>query len=260
LLGGDLLHAALAILANRIVFNFGLSLRLRNLAPYLQLGWLFCSRKEVKRLFNPSVSYMFVSIAQALTIQGPVVILGLIANPDQVVIFSTSRTLARLGTSASNILTFSVTPEYSRLFGLGEISRFLHIMRLHFALASAGTLIYTVFTRLTGGFILNYWTKGQVTIVEPFFTLLVLSVAAEMIWTTLFTPLAAINRHIIVSYSFAFLSIAGIGACYFLASAYGLIGIGIALLVIHLVMVVISSKEVISRKPSSVDEMFLDKH
>ena len=95
---------------------------------------------------------------------------------------------------------------------------------------------------------------------EPFFTLLVLSVAAEMIWTTLFTPLAAINRHIIVSYSFAFLSIAGIGACYFLASAYGLIGIGIALLVINLVMVVISSKEVISRKPSSVDEMFLDKH
>lgn len=60
---------------------------------------------------------MFATIGQVLLIQGPVVILGLIGTPLQVVVFSTSRTLARLGTSSANIFNYALTPEYSRLFG-----------------------------------------------------------------------------------------------------------------------------------------------
>jgi O-antigen/teichoic acid export membrane protein len=235
--GYGLAAAAAAGLVANVLFGIGFHIWLRNVAPWLSFGWTHSSRKEIKRLLNPSVSYMFVSVAWAMMIQGPVVVLGLIAQPAQVVVFSTSRTLVRLGTSATSMLNNAVWAEYSRLYGLKNHALFARIFRLVLAVTVAGVLVFIPATILVGNMILTVWTKGEVTVEQPFFTLLVLSVAAEMIWTTLFVPLAAINRHITISYTFAVLSTIGVGGCYVLGVPYGLPGTAIALIAVHLVMI-----------------------
>jgi O-antigen/teichoic acid export membrane protein len=192
---------------------------------------------------------MFVSIANALMIQGPITILGLVAQPDRVVLFSTSRTLARLGTSAMNILNNSATPEYSRLFGLTDTSKFSQILEAHLALASAVALLYALFAVLAGGFVLKLWTDGKLSIEEPFFMLLVFSTAAEMIWSALFVPLSAINRHVRVSYAFAILSLIGIAGCYAGAASHGLTGVALALAGVQLLMIAVSSEQLIQKRP-----------
>lgn len=248
-LGGDLVAAATAGLVTFVTFGLAFHLWLSKVAPWLTLGWMHSSRKELRRLFNPSVSYMFVSIAGALTIQGPVIVLGLIAQPQQVVVFSTSRTLARLGTSAANLFQYAVWAEYSRLFGLKNFALFTRIFRLSVVLTSAGTLVFIPATILLGAIVLSLWTKGQVAVEQPFFTLLVLSVAAEMIWTTLFVPLAAINRHVTISYAYAALGAIGVAGCYGLGIAYGLPGTAAALLAVHVLMIGVVIVQLIEHLP-----------
>lgn len=249
LLGGDPVMAAIAMLVNRLVFTAAIFVWLQSIAPWLRLGWSFCSLKEIKHLAHPSMSYMFVPIGTALLIQGPVVILGLISSPAQVVVFSTSRTLVRLGTSAMNMLNFSLMPEYSRLFGMNNISRFFYILKIHLALVAMGTLIYVIFTIYAGNFIIERWTNGRVAAEEPFFTLLVFSVGAEMIWAALFVPLSSINRHVVVSDAFAVLSVIGIAACYVGATSHGLTGTALALLGAHVLMIAITSEQLIRKRP-----------
>jgi O-antigen/teichoic acid export membrane protein len=247
--GYGLAAAAAAGLVANIAFGIGFHIWLAKVAPWLSFGWTHCSRNEIKRLLNPSVSYMFVSVAWAMMIQGPVVVLGLIAQPAQVVVFSTSRTLVRLGTSATSMLNNAVWAEYSRLYGLKNHALFGRIFRLVLALTAVGVLVFIPATILVGNLILTTWTKGEVAVEQPFFTLLVLSVAAEMIWTTLFVPLAAINRHITISYTFAVLSIIGVGGCYLLGVPYGLPGTAFAVLVVHIVMIGIVVVQLIRHLP-----------
>jgi O-antigen/teichoic acid export membrane protein len=249
LAGGDLVMAAGFGLITNLLFGLAFHHWLRQVAPWLSLGWSLSSRKEVKRLVNPSVSYMFVSIAWATITQGPVVVLGIIAQPLEVVVFSTSRTLARLGTSVMNLVNSATWPEYSRLFGLKEIGRFTRIFRLNLTIALAGTAAFIPVTIFAARFILDFWTKGQVTVEQPFFSLLVLSVAAEMMWTTLFAPLAAVNRHIAISYVFAVLSFLGVAGCYWLGGSYGLTGTVSALLAVHGIMIFVVIAQLLRHGP-----------
>lgn len=249
LLGGGLIAVAMAILVNRIVFTGAILAWVRTAAPEIALGFAHGSVREVRRLFHPSISYMFVSIAYALMIQGPVTVLGLIAEPDRVVLFSASRTLARLGTSAMNAINNSATPEYSRLFGLADTRKFSQILKAHLSLASAATLLYVLFTIAAGGFVLKLWTNGKLSIEEPFFALIVFSTAAEMIWSALFVPLSAINRHVKVSYAFASLSLIGLAGCYTGAALQGLAGVALALVCVQLLMVAVTSEQLMQKRP-----------
>jgi O-antigen/teichoic acid export membrane protein len=236
--GGGILAAAFAIVACRLAFICTVWWRLRHLAPWLQLGYAHASRVEIHKLFHPSLSFMFWTIGHALMIQGPVVILGLIGTPLQIVIFSTSRTLVRLGTSAANMLNYALMPEYSRLFGAGSLTQYMRLVRFQVSATLAMTLIYLGALSFGGDWILRLWTQGQVGAEQPFFTILLLAMDAEMIWSALFIPLAAINRHIRISYAFVVFGILGLAWAY--AAGPLLASVTAPLLAVHVLMIPIA--------------------
>lgn len=253
-LSQDILTAALAIVANRIGFGFAAWLRLRLLEPWLVLGRRHATFDEAKRLFHPSFSFMLVSIGQALTIQGPVVILGLIGTPLQVVIFSTSRTLARLGMSAANMVNFALTPEYSRLFGMGKLQEFWRLIQVHLWTTAAASIAYVIALSLAGNEILALWTRGAVVAQHPFFLVLLLAVAAEMIWSAELMPLASINKHISVSRVFSGLGVLALVLSY-MAGKYcgGLTAVVAPLLGLHAFLVVFTGLQLRSNWYPSPD-------
>jgi O-antigen/teichoic acid export membrane protein len=244
ILGDSLVAAALAIVVNRMAFLLLVWLRLRLAEPWLPLGYQHASFAEAKKLFHPSLSFMLVSIAQALTIQGPVVVLGLTGTPTEVVIFSTSRTLARLGTSAANIFNFALTPEYSRLFGLGKLEQFVRLIQIHFWTSVAASVAYVAVLGIAANEILAIWTRGAVSVQNPFFAVLLLAVAAEMIWSTELIPLASINKHIAVSRVFAGTGLVAIALSYAAGRYFGgLTWITAPLLGMHCVLVAFAGSQ-----------------
>lgn len=225
--------AALAVLVMRVACTLALWIWLRSTAPDIPLGLKAARLAEIRRMANPSFSYMLLGLAQALAIQGPIVLLGAVATAQETVLFSTSRTLARMGTSAANLVNYSFAPEYSRLHGQGNTSAFARLKRIHVAIGIAGILAYCLGLWALGPYVMELWTHGHVAVVYPFFALLNAAVAAEMWWGCLFTPIAAINRHVRLSYLFVGLTAVCAVLAYGWALSAGATGIAAALLLLH---------------------------
>ncbi|HET8612493.1 MAG TPA: teichoic acid transporter, partial [Sphingomonas sp.] len=214
LAGGSLLLAALSAVVIRTLFCSAVYRWLRRASPWLYLGWSRATRAEVRRLFHPALGYMFTPVSQALLIQGPVLLLGAISGPVTVVLYATSRTLTRLGTAGANMLNNTLITEYSAMAGRSHHSGFRRLFRLHMLASVAAVLAYSVLLVLLGRPLMHLFTHGKVPVIEPFFAVMVAAVAAEMLWTALFTPISAINGHVRVTHWLLGLSMAGIGLCY----------------------------------------------
>jgi len=237
LFGGGLLAAALAILANRIVFLVIIYVVMRRMSPWVKLGWKEARLDEIKRLFHPALAYMFMPMAQALLIQGPVLVIGQLLDPVAVVVFSTSRTLARLGTAGTNVLTNGFVTEYAALAGRNDVPAFTRLFRRHIALCAAAIIGYATIILVFDDRLMQIFTHGKVPIVEPFFVVVVLGVVAEMTWSTLFTPISAVNRHRLVTYAYFASCFVGIFACFPLTRHFGIAGAATVVAAVNALMI-----------------------
>ena len=254
LLGGGLRAVAISGLFTSLVFVCIFLIWLRSIAPWLRLGWSQATRGEVKRLFHPSISFMSQTLGQAFAISGPVIVLGMVAKPLDVVTFSTCRTLARLGTTATNTINSAIMPEYSRLFGVGNFFLLRRIALLQLGVTLVISCVFFITLYLLGGWLLFIWTKAGVHLEQPFFTLLLLSVIAEMLWTTIWIPLLAINRHVFAAHAYGVLASLGVVGGYFLAIPYGLVGIVMPSIFVNGVMIAITVIQVTQRLPKQTEQ------
>lgn len=236
---GGVVAAAAAMVASRLlalVAGYGW---LRRRSAWLYLGFRAADRRELRRLSGPALSYMAMPAAQALLIQGPVLIVGGMLGAVSVVLFSTSRTLARLGTAGANMINNSVVSEYSALAGAGDGAGFARLARLQLGVTALITLFYGAAVLAVAPILLPVLTHGAVPVVWPFFAIVVAGVAAEMAWSALFTPIAAVNRHRSVALRFLMLAGAALAACWPLTYWFGVNGAAYAVLGAHLTMAVL---------------------
>lgn len=235
--GKGLAVAAGAMLAVRVAFVIGTQVWLRFASPWLRLGWRQATRETITTMFRPSLSYMLLPISQASLLQAPVVVLSAISTPAAVVIFSTTRTLTRLGTAFTNMLNNALVTEYSVRHAHADAPGWSVLKRRHLQLTIAGGLAYMAGISVLGDWLMKLFTHGRFGAVFPFFYLMALAVVLEMVWSTLFTPISAINRHRAVVARILLYSLAGIGGCYVLGRALGLTGIGLCLVAAHVLIV-----------------------
>lgn len=236
LLGGQIVAAAAATLAIRLGYMLYVYGWLRRASPWLWLGHAHADRREVRALLHPAIGFAVIPIAQALLIQGPVLILGAVAGPAGVVLFSTTRTLTRMGTSATNVLNNTFVTEYAYLFGLKRMAAFLALLRRHLLYAVAVGAVYAGGVMLFGRWALDLITHGKAV---PGLTLLALmagGVACEMLSSSVLTPLTAANRHPAASHFLLVASGIGIALCYATARLAGLDGVAGALLATQLLV------------------------
>jgi O-antigen/teichoic acid export membrane protein len=226
-------------LVSRVLFLTAAYISLRRLSPWLYFGYQAATLKEIGRLAHPAFAYMLVPIGQALVIQGPVVLLGKLAGPIAVVVFSTSRTLARVGTSVTNMFNNTFVAEYSATAGRGEVERFAHLRRIQLSICIVLIIGYVASMIIVGPLAMHLFTHGKVEIAYPLFYVILASVALEMLWSAQFTPISAINRHKYVTYALASTSIFGIVAMYMIVPSYGITGASAVICAIHLNMVLV---------------------
>jgi len=224
-------------LCSRIVFLVASYCALLRISPWLRLGLSAATRREIARLSHPAFAYMLVPIGQALLIQGPVVILGKFAGPLAVVIFSTSRTLTRLGTAVTNMFNNTFVAEYSAAAGRGDIKSFTKLQRIQLSISSLVIVCYVSGLFVLSSPAMRLFTHGRVNVVQPFFLIMTLSVAAEMLWTAQFTAISAVNRHKIVTYWLAGMSVAGLAIYYLVAGKTGIFAAALTIFLVHSAMI-----------------------
>lgn len=190
-----------------------------------------------RELLAPGTAFMAFPIGNALSLQGLTIVIGSTLGVYAVVVFSTTRTVTRVGLQVMDSIGSSIWPELSRCVGSGHLDEARWILRRSVQLALVGSLALVLGLALFGVALIRWWTHGLVDPPVLLLFILLLVIVANSIWYTLSAVLTATNRH--RRMAVAYLSgttVALLGAMP-LSSAFGLPGAATALLAIDVVMV-----------------------
>ena len=234
--GAHLVVLALAVTLTRLFGNTLFMLYMRHLSTWLTLGWQYADLATLKQITLPALSYMGFPIGYALTLQGMVMVVGVVLGPGAVTVFSTSRTLTRFISQTTNSITNPVCVEMSAAFGADNIplARSLHHRAcqagLWLAVASSIVLFFT------GPFVFRLWTHGKVPFDPTLFGLLLLVVVANSFWSVSYAALLSVNRHQKLAAVFVVTTGLSLVLALILTRLIGLHGTALSLLMVDLFM------------------------
>lgn len=237
LAGGGPAAAAVAFFGVRALATPALAVLLVRRHQWLRFGIAHARRAELHRLFRPALANVAIPLAQALNIQGMVLVISAALGPLAVVVFTTLRTLTRLVLQLVLAVSHAAEPELAAAYGAGNRalmrSLFVHMLRggLWLAVVAATGLA------LFGGFILDVWTHGKVAMDSVLFSLLLGSALASVLWYGALIMLRAANLHLRAASIYAVASGMAVGmAAVLLAWSGNVADTGVALLIMDTVM------------------------
>ena len=236
-LGRGPVAAAAAFFVIRAVVTPSVAMFLARRHRWLHFGFEEAHLTQLRALLRPAMANVALPLAQALNVQGMVLLVGAILGPLAVVAFSTLRTLTRLALQLVLTVSNAAEPELAAAFGSGNRSLlrtlYQHSVRAGLWLALAAALGLTV----TGDWIVQLWTHGKVTMDIPLFRWLLASAVASALWYGGLILLKAANRHLRAAFVYAVASgSAVLLAALVLNATHHLASAGMSLLLMDAVM------------------------
>jgi glycosyltransferase involved in cell wall biosynthesis/O-antigen/teichoic acid export membrane protein len=235
--GGGLMTAAIASVATWVLSSLALALWLRRFAPWLRFGLKHASLAEIRALFHPSIGYMLLPLSHTLLTQGPVLVLANYGSSSLVVLYSASRTLARLGMAGMNAVNSSFIAEYSYSLGRPSAQAFKSIGRYHASAMAAAVMGYVAVMWVLAVPMLSIVTAGRVEPEPALLIVLAAGVALEMIWSPGVAALTVLGRHMGAAYAFAALSVASVLLSIPATARWGVTGPAWTALIVHAALV-----------------------
>jgi O-antigen/teichoic acid export membrane protein len=236
LLGGDVIAAAAAWAATRLLTTIGTWLVIARRYPDLSPGPRAIEFARIRALLPPSLGYMLLPLANAISIQGTVLLLGAVMGPVAVATLTAIRVVTRLGVSAANTLAYAFTPQYSYALGGGNKDRFRNLLRTHIVLLAAGSVAFLLVMAVLGPWLVGLLThtgnRASVTIV----LLMSLAAALEMAWGLPVAVGSAENRVGRLAIVWLLFGSLGVAATFVLVGMWGTIGVPLGLIAAHLAM------------------------
>ncbi|WP_167106215.1 lipopolysaccharide biosynthesis protein [Mycobacterium sp. DL592] len=236
--GGTPLEAALAYLIARalgVVGHIGLALRR---ASWLRLGFGEASRTRMSELLRPALAAMMLPLGQAGYIQGTALAVGAAAGAATVPIFTSLRTLSRVGLQFSLSVTLPILPEFTAEHARGNqawLARVTGALTTFNALVGAAAALTLI---LLGNPLLEWWTRGAIAAPQAMIALTAVSLVAATVWNPLAYLLLAVNRHELFTYGFLAGAVAALALTFVLVRHLGVTGAAGAGLLFDLAMCV----------------------
>lgn len=144
---------------------------------------------------KPSLHFFLIQLNQMFSIQGMVIIIGMVLGPLQVVLFSTIRTMVNLIRSFLDQLSHAAWPEMTRLDAQEDTDKFLILFRLIFRSTLIAAIFFITIFHFYGGFIYHFWLRKTVPFQQPVMDLFLIYIGQFIFWLACSHPLLATNRH-----------------------------------------------------------------
>lgn len=220
----SLVWAASGYLAGRVIAIAAYQLLLPRYAPKLTLGLAKARMSEARRLVKPAVSVMVLPTANAFILQLTTVIVGFAASAAAVPVFTTVRTLCRVGIQMTNIVTRAVMPEFGAAQGRRDKAIQLKLAVLVTWATAAILVPLALLLLFAGPEIILLWTHGAVLPPFPVIAFMVVMMLANGFWTQFSNLLVAINGQSRFARSLMIVAFATVLVCVLLANAFGATG------------------------------------
>jgi len=229
---------AIAYLAGRLVGYLVMLAVLKRFSPWLSIGIAHAKGSTISRLASPAIAFMGFPIGNALSLQGAVLIVGSILGPVAVVAFSATRTLTRFILQLTAAVNSTIWPELSAALGMEDYALARKLHRNACRLAFWTALIIGICMMIGGSWIIHEWTSGKIAPEPAVLAVLLVGTLLNSLWSTSSVVFASINRHQRIALLYLFGTSATLLAAYFLAADLGLLGVGLALLLVEFLMLV----------------------
>lgn len=201
----------------------------RRHSAWMHHGFAGVSRDVFLRLARPSLGFAGFILGNAISIQGPVIVVGAILGPSAVAIFSTLRVLARSVVIFGNVVFATLRPEVAMAYGRDDIDimRKLSARAIQFALwlaiaAFAGFMLF-------GPWVVEIWTVGRIDATQPLFAFMILTAVSTLLWAGTATALYATNNNQAISLIYVVAASVGVVLAIIAAQMAGLSGVAAVL-------------------------------
>jgi len=234
--GASPVRVVAVLLVARIISTFLMARLMRRKSPWLRYGFRYARFSSLRRLASPAVGFMAFPAGSALSVQGMVVVIGIVLGPVSVATFSTIRTLTRFGFQAIDAIKNSVWPELSVAYGAQnwDLARKLHRTACQAALWLS--LAAVAFLFVAGDHIFAFWTHGRVIMDIGAFRWLLLGIVANSFWYTSSVVTIASNTHERVAALYLAGTAGSLVLSRYLMPHFGISGAAMSLLVIDIVL------------------------
>lgn len=234
IMGGGVLIVAVVTFAVRFFGLFILWALLYKQQRWLSLGIQAASVRKIRELLKPAVAFMAFPLGLAISMQGMVLIIGMMQGSAAVVIFSSYRTLVRFLVQIITMLNQAIWPEISAAYGAGKIKLVaqLHRKGSFFTFWIAITVITTL--GLIGEWMIGIWTRHAFEQNHTLLMLLLATTFLNVLWQTSWVVLMATNKHEIVSLVFVASALTGMLLSIMIIPLLGINGAALALLIAEL--------------------------
>ena len=191
----------------------------------------------IRGLVSPSLSFLVFALANAVVLQGSMLLIGALLTPVHVVVYNTLRTLNNAIRQLVGVVTFSIWPEFTLALSQGYTDNAILLHRRACQLTLWLTVGAIAGLELLGGPILHYWTQGTVQPEQPLFTLMLVATLLYTCWNTSATTLIAVNRHQSIALWFLIASLGALGVGALLMPHWGLVGLATGFVVEDAILV-----------------------
>ena len=190
------LNAAAAFALVRIcsfpAITFYLFIRNPNLKTPIKLSNL----KKIKHLHMPAIANFLMPVAQALSLQGMIILIGGTLGGIAVASFAAMRLLTRSVMRVGALIAHSVEPEEARAYGVNNMKL---LRRLYFSSQTLSiwiALIGSVALYIVGPKFYEVWTQNRLVYDSAAYRLLILSSFSGVFWYGGLHLMKACNLHV----------------------------------------------------------------
>lgn len=252
--GAGPVAVAVALVAGRAIAGIVIRWRLYRIAGWLSYGPGGFSIATARRLFGPALGFTGYIVGNALSIQGPILVIGATLGPAAVVPFATLRTLLRMVQQVLQSISTVARPEIGMAAGRGDHDRMRRLNREACRLALWLVLGAIVVLVPFGNAIVDLWTAGRVAVTQPLFGILIAVMVATAIGHAAAWPLQAVNRVRDQAILYVVANLVAVAAMAAFTTSFGLILPALALLAADTVLavfVVWQSLKFLDEQPAS---------
>ncbi len=237
--GGGFVDVALGALVARTACTAAMIVHAARTTPDFRWSFETASLAEVRRCAAPALSFMVFPAANALNFQGMTLVAASVLGPAATVVFNTYRTLARVTVQATGVFSNAVWPEFSRLYGRGDLASLATLYQRSRWIGAVLAATASAVVYLIAPSVLRVWSKGQIAFTSDLMFVAMVYAAASGGWHVSRVLLLSTNEHSALAWPYLAASAACLPVAWLLARPFGAVGIMFSMLGLEVAMLLL---------------------
>lgn len=221
--GYKIILAATCYLIVRVLYTIFIFYDIHNHSKWLSVKRPNLDKTIIIPLLEPSLSFVAITIGQAILNQGIITVIGMRSNSANVVIYSTLRTLANFSKQLIGFINNAFWGELSKTYAAQSLSIFKSLLIKLNQINISVTILCSIFLYFFGEHIISIWTGSTLNFDTLFFYLFLIYILVENIWSSNWTMLMSINKQKETVKPFLFCSILTVLLTYFMLPKFNLV-------------------------------------